>query len=88
MNSYIFLTDEGFTFQPGSESDVPEVENLQVLGLANGDSPEAAFETLLKEDEWLRETTFSECFSLKLAETLNSRHWHTMCKPRKETSHV
>ena len=88
MYSYIFLTSEGTTFQPDSDSIEPDVENLQVLGFAEGDSPEAAFHALLREDEWLLDTTFSECFSLKLTETLDSRHWHTICKPRKESHHA
>ena len=27
MNKYIFLTDEGYTYQPNSTSDVPDCEN-------------------------------------------------------------
>ncbi|MGH4138228.1 hypothetical protein [Clostridium sp.] len=33
MDNYIFLTDEGYTFMPNSESDMPDVENLQVIGV-------------------------------------------------------
>jgi hypothetical protein len=31
MDNYIFLTDEGYTFQPDSESDVPDIENLLAI---------------------------------------------------------
>ena len=34
MKSYIFITTEGFTYQPGSESPEPDVENCQVIGFA------------------------------------------------------
>lgn len=33
---YIFITFEGFTFQPYSESDVPDIENMQVIGFSEG----------------------------------------------------
>jgi hypothetical protein len=32
MGSYIFLTDEGYTYQPNSDSDMLDIENLQVKG--------------------------------------------------------
>ena len=67
MSAYIFVTAEGYTFQPGSESKDPDVENLQVLGFAQGNNPQQAFANLLAEDTWLAETTFDEltCYELK-----------------------
>ena len=42
-----FITTEGFTFQPGSESPDPDIENCQVIGFAKGNSLEEAFESLI-----------------------------------------
>lgn len=38
MDNYILLTNEGYTFETNSESDVPDIENLQVLGISNGEN--------------------------------------------------
>jgi hypothetical protein len=89
MNSYIFLTDQGYTFQPGSESDVPEVGNLQVLGWCNGESPEAAFEAMLKENGWLCDTTFNECFSVELKSSDSfEKAQHFQLKKRRQRNRV
>jgi len=66
MKSYIFLTDEGHTFQPDSESDMPDVENLQVIGVGKGESQKEAFHNLIKDNEWVRETNFDEVFCYQL----------------------
>ncbi len=64
---YVFVTDEGFTHEPGSESAEPEVENLQVLGIAFGGSAQTAFRRLLAEQPWIATSTFSRAFCWKLA---------------------
>ena len=66
MKNYIFLTDEGYTFQPDSESDMPDVENLQVIGVAKGKSQKEAFRNLIKNNKWVRETNFHEVFCYQL----------------------
>jgi hypothetical protein len=66
MNSYIFFTNEGHTFQPDSASSVPDVENLQVIGFASGNDDEKAFENLVTENRWLRSTSFDEIQCLQL----------------------
>ncbi len=43
MNTYIFTTVEGFTYQPGSETIEPDIENCQVIGFAQGRDEEDAF---------------------------------------------
>jgi len=47
MKSYIFITTEGDTFQPGSVSSEPDIENCQVIGFAKGIDTAQAFETLV-----------------------------------------
>ena len=46
MKAFIFVTHEGYTFQPNSEAIEPDIENLQVLGCALGRNEEQAFENL------------------------------------------
>ncbi|MDP2681675.1 MAG: hypothetical protein Q8P28_02555 [Deltaproteobacteria bacterium] len=67
MKSYIFITAEGFTHQPNSESPEPDIENCQVIGFAEGNSPEEAFDNLIEENNYLLETNFDEiiCFELR-----------------------
>jgi len=66
MNTYIFLTTEGYTFQPDSQSIEPDVENLQVLGFANGYDQKKAFSNLLKNNPHLLKTNFRETFCYQL----------------------
>ncbi|MBZ0221102.1 MAG: hypothetical protein K8I01_11805 [Candidatus Methylomirabilis sp.] len=60
MRSFIFITSEGFTFQPGSDSDEPDIENCQVIGFADGMDIEDAFRNLVRENGYLLETSFNE----------------------------
>ena len=67
MKSYIFITIEGYTFQPESTSIEPDIENCQVIGFARGKDPKQAFQNLIQENSYLLETTFDEliCYELK-----------------------
>lgn len=69
MNKYIFLTNEGYTFQPNSNDDLPNIENMQVIGFSFGNSPNDAFNRLIKENIYLTTSNFNEIFSLKLDDT-------------------
>lgn len=68
ISRYIFLTTEGITFQPNSKSLEPDIENLQVIGYGDGNTPEEAFEDLIKKNNYLLETTFNEIFCRKVGE--------------------
>ena len=66
VRSYIFYTNEGFTFLPDSESDVPDVENCQVLGWGNGISARDAFNDFKKQNHWLKNSKFNEVICVEL----------------------
>ena len=74
MKQFIFLTEEGSTFQPNSSSLEPDIDNLQVIGFAEGFDAHNAFESMLSENSFLKETTFDRVFALKLAENLNEMY--------------
>ena len=42
MNNYLFLTNEGYTYQPDSESIEPDCENSQLIGISSGNTQEEA----------------------------------------------
>ena len=73
--NYIFLTAEGTTYQPFSESIEPDIENLQVIGFASGSTSHDAFKRLLKENSYLLETSFDEIFSLALADSSEKKYF-------------
>jgi hypothetical protein len=75
MKSYIFITTEGDTFQPGSVSSEPDIENCQVIGFAKGIETVQAFETLVRENSYLLATAFDEviCLELKHADCLKHK---------------
>ena len=66
MRYFIFLTEEGYTFQPNSESDIPDIENLQVLGTASGEDEKKAFNNFVKENEYLLDTDFENVIAMEL----------------------
>ncbi|MFA5993883.1 MAG: hypothetical protein WC823_02875 [Parcubacteria group bacterium] len=63
---FIFYTTEGFTFQPGSEEDLPEVENCQVLGWGSGGTDKEAFDDFKRESPWLENLRFNEVIGVEL----------------------
>lgn len=65
---YIFITFEGFTFQPYSESDMPDIENMQVIGFSEGKDKKEAFKNLLVNHSYLKDTTFHEIIALELVD--------------------
>jgi len=67
MDSYIFLTDEGYTFKPNSESDVPDIENLQVIGFSDGENAKEAFYNLINENGHLLKLSYDKIFCYKLS---------------------
>lgn len=66
MENFIFLTDEGYTFQPNSNAETPDIENLQVIGFANGVTADEAYNNLLATHTYLKETSFNQIFCYKL----------------------
>ena len=67
VKNYIFLTSEGYTFQPQSECLEPDIDNLQVIGFAKGTNSQEAFYNLVKNNEYLLKTTFEEVFCYELS---------------------
>lgn len=55
MNRYIFITMEGETTAPKGN----DVNNLQVLGITEGESASTARTNLLLENPWILEYGFS-----------------------------
>lgn len=67
MAEYVFLTTEGSTFQPNSISSEPDIENMQVIGFAGGDTIQDAAINLVQLNEYLADTSFNEIFAIQLA---------------------
>jgi hypothetical protein len=67
MNEYIFYTTEGFTQAPNGD----DIDNCQVLGIAQGKDNVEAEDNLLKDNPWIIEAGFdpSEFFVKQLAAT-------------------
>ncbi len=66
MNNYLFLTNEGYTYQPDSESIEPDCENSQLIGISSGNTQEEAFKNLINEKEYLRQFNFNEIYCYEL----------------------
>lgn len=68
MNNFIFLTNEGYTYQPETESDIPDIENMQVIGFSRGLTANDAFTNLLDTHSYLKTTSFENIFCYQLDE--------------------
>ena len=68
MAEYIFLTTEGSTFQPRSISSEPDIENMQVIGFARGDTVQDAATRLVDLNEFLADTSFDDIFAIQIAD--------------------
>ncbi len=55
MNEYIYYTTEGYTTAPNENY---EVENCQVMGIAQGESEVEARKNLIEENPWIVEAGF------------------------------
>lgn len=87
MKQYIFLTFEGHTFQPDSESEEQDIENLQVIGFSSGLNQEDAFKNLIKESEYLMKTKFDEIFCYHLGDNYkDSKRYFYLSDNKKENS--
>jgi len=78
LKNYIFISTEGSTFQPDSDSSEPDIENAQVIGFISGISYEDAFSNLLKNNPYLLDTTFDEliCYELATNYSREARSFH------------
>ncbi|MCK4654213.1 MAG: hypothetical protein KAU01_07185 [Candidatus Cloacimonetes bacterium] len=66
LRYFIFLTDEGYTFQPESDFVESEMDNLQVLGLSKGLNINEAIENFIQENEFLNELNFDNVLVFEL----------------------
>lgn len=76
MSYYIFLTNEGSTYQPNSESIEPDCANTQVIGIASGNNEDEAFENLKKENTYLSTMSFNEVYCHKLVTKNILKYYH------------
>lgn len=63
---FIFITKEGYKFQSNSESETPDIENMQVIGFESGVNIFDAFENLKANSPYLENTTFNEILGFEL----------------------
>ncbi len=76
MNKYIFLTNEGYTYESNSESVEPDNENAQVIGIVAGNNENEAFDKLLEENEDLKNSNFNEVYCYKLSADFNIKYFY------------
>ncbi len=73
MNSYIFLTDEGYTFQPETEDEPVVIDSLETIGTAQGTDAMDAYRNLLAENPQLQERKFEKIFCYQVDEPVKER---------------
>ena len=66
MKKFIFITDEGFTFQPGSEDYESDIENMQVVGFGEGNTIDGAMDNMIDENPYLKNTRFNKVIGIEI----------------------
>lgn len=66
MKSFIFITNEGYTYQPNSDRSEPDIENCQVIEFSEGNDENDAFKKLINENEYLLKTSFDVLLCIEL----------------------
>ena len=61
-----FLTTEGFTYQPNSESIESDYDNAQLIGIFQGENQKEAFKNLLEKYDYLKISNFEEAYWYQL----------------------
>lgn len=74
MKSYIFITEEGTSYQPNSISPEPDIDNCQVIAFTKGKDENEAFINLKKENDYLFDTNFDEIICIELK---NEDYYHS-----------
>jgi len=67
INRFIFISNEGYTYQPNSNTDIPDIENSQVIGFSSGKDEVEALNNLLEENKYIKETSFDQIISYQLS---------------------
>ena len=66
VKKFIFVTTEGYTYQPDSQSINPDIENLQVLGFGEGKTVDDALINMISENPHLKNMNFDESIGIEL----------------------
>jgi len=88
---FIFFTVEGETYSPlrdNSDISSNESHNLQIIGFAQGNDEQEAFENLVKENDYLLETTFNHLTMLELKASIVKRTYVRLDEFRSEFERI
>ncbi|MCK4312526.1 MAG: hypothetical protein KAW88_07310 [Candidatus Cloacimonetes bacterium] len=66
LRYFIFLTDEGYTYQPESDLVESEMDNLQVLGFSEGLNIDDTIKNFIKENKFLNKLNFDNVLMFEL----------------------
>jgi len=78
MRYFIFITTEGYTYQPDSVSIEPDIENCQVLGFGQGIDEQEAFIDFNNKNLWLNETKFDKVIAYELKNIPQSNRYFNL----------
>lgn len=79
MKNYIFITEEGTTYQPSSINPESDIENCQVIGYSKGNDENEAFNNLISENDYLLDTNFNEIICIELKNEDYFKHSKFFC---------
>jgi len=68
LQRFIFISFEGSTYQPNSESQEPDIENMQVIWFMKWYSRRDAFDKFLQYNSYIKDTSFDEVRCMRLSD--------------------
>ncbi|MDN5353287.1 MAG: hypothetical protein PWQ09_43 [Candidatus Cloacimonadota bacterium] len=74
IKEFIFISTEGFTYQPYSISIEPDIENCQVIGFSSGSNANEAFQNLVRDNKYLKDTSFDSVTCYQLIKNFKQTH--------------
>ena len=75
MRKFIFITNEGYTYQPKSQSTIPDIENMQVVGFGQGKTAKDALKDMIRDNKHLIKTKFNEIIGIELKDSKSKRFY-------------
>jgi len=74
LNKYVFITLEGLTCTPNCDSPIPDLQDMQIIGLGNQHTIQDAIQDLMELNDNLVGNRLEKIFSLE-SESSNKKYF-------------
>ncbi|OGS23021.1 MAG: hypothetical protein A2252_12700 [Elusimicrobia bacterium RIFOXYA2_FULL_39_19] len=79
MKNFIFLAAQSLSFKQGKAHAVPQEQDLQVIGYADGRNLKEAFKKLISDNGYLLKNTFEKVFAREVKDSSEEKKDFVTC---------